>query len=81
MFLRSQKRSQNDVPYGGILICDDRSPVSVTDHRKVMILAQLIGGFKMAAGFKKWPPGVFWHGFLAAWAAKMATPWRIFAGR
>ena len=33
----AQKRSQNNVLYGGISLCDDWFPASGTDHRKAMI--------------------------------------------
>ena len=78
--LRLQKRLQNDVSYGGISLCDDRFPASGTDSRKAMVFGQLIGGFKMAAGYKTWLSALFWDRFLAAQAAKMAVLWRIFAG-
>ena len=47
---------------------------------KMTNISQLIGGSKMAAGKNKWLPALFWDGFLAARAAKMAALWRIFAG-
>ena len=37
--------------------------------------------FQNGRRVKKWPPAVFWDGFLAARAAKMAALWRIFTGR
>ena len=48
--------------------------------RKTTIFQQLISSFKMATRLKKWPPAVFWDGFLTAQSAKMAALGRIFVG-
>ena len=46
--------------------------------RKMTFFEQLIGGFKMAAGWLKWLPAVFRDGFLALQVAKMAAGRGIF---
>ena len=81
MLLHSQKRSQNDVPYGGISLCDDRFPASGTDSSQNDDFRTADRRFQNGHRVIKMAPAVFWDGFLAAQAAKMAVLWRIFAGQ